>query len=322
MDATEESPVKVPVPLASDRDLFIDDDGSGLEIDESSGSGWGPGPGPDDEDGRGSGDAPPDDEDFSPRILSFTSTTTTTSTTTQEPQTTPFVETPTVDLYHTGTEQKPAPEEPRGAGEDTPSRPEPDISISGEDANQGTVRIPLLFTCLNLRPSKRERNFVALKTYYITKHNKMSKSLLLTRLAGRYPFLGISSPLFTSLCICIFIFVCNTEFTYIHVTIIPFQNQDPLGTNVGAESRPVDNVVFIMNAKPEDRATSFFAQPGILAAVIGGAVVGLLCAILVVMFIVYRMRKKDEGSYALDEPKRSPAAASYGKGQNNREFYA
>ncbi|XP_053619384.1 syndecan isoform X2 [Amyelois transitella] len=74
--------------------------------------------------------------------------------------------------------------------------------------------------------------------------------------------------------------------------------------------------------KPEDQATSFFAQPGILAAVIGGAVVGLLCAILVVMFIVYRMRKKDEGSYALDEPKRSPAAASYGKGHNNREFYA
>ncbi|KOB76017.1 Syndecan [Operophtera brumata] len=77
-----------------------------------------------------------------------------------------------------------------------------------------------------------------------------------------------------------------------------------------------------MNNKVEDRATSFFAQPGILAAVIGGAVVGLLCAILVVMFIVYRMRKKDEGSYALDEPKRSPAAASYGKGHNNREFYA
>ncbi|XP_048489200.1 syndecan isoform X1 [Plutella xylostella] len=98
--------------------------------------------------------------------------------------------------------------------------------------------------------------------------------------------------------------------------------QDPAGGSAGSESRPVDSVVFIMNAKPEDRATSFFAQPGILAAVIGGAVVGLLCAILVVMFIVYRMRKKDEGSYALDEPKRSPAAASYGKGHNNREFYA
>lgn len=102
----------------------------------------------------------------------------------------------------------------------------------------------------------------------------------------------------------------------------PSTDQDQSGTNVDTESRPPDNVVFIMNAKPEDRAISFFAQPGILAAVIGGAVVGLLCAILVVMFIVYRMRKKDEGSYALDEPKRSPAAASYGKGHNNREFYA
>lgn len=50
-----------------------------------------------------------------------------------------------------------------------------------------------------------------------------------------------------------------------------------------------------------------------LPAVIGGAVVGLLCAILVVMFIVYRMRKKDEGSYALDEPRRSPAAQAFPK---------
>jgi len=56
--------------------------------------------------------------------------------------------------------------------------------------------------------------------------------------------------------------------------------------------------------RPTNRPVSFFAQPGILAAVIGGAVVGLLCAILLVMFIVYRMRKKDEGSYILDEPKR------------------
>lgn len=59
-----------------------------------------------------------------------------------------------------------------------------------------------------------------------------------------------------------------------------------------------------------------------VAAVIGGAVVGLLCAILVVMFIVYRMRKKDEGSYALDEPKRSPAVNTYAKNPNSREFYA
>jgi syndecan 2 len=57
------------------------------------------------------------------------------------------------------------------------------------------------------------------------------------------------------------------------------------------------------------------------SAVVGGAVVGLLCAILCVMFVVYRMRKKDEGSYALDEPKRSPTVNSYSK-PPNREFYA
>lgn len=59
----------------------------------------------------------------------------------------------------------------------------------------------------------------------------------------------------------------------------------------------------------------------LLTAVIGGAVVGLLCAILLVMFIVYRMRKKDEGSYALDEPKRSPTVNSYTR-SSNKEFYA
>ncbi|XP_043486080.1 syndecan-like [Polistes fuscatus] len=96
------------------------------------------------------------------------------------------------------------------------------------------------------------------------------------------------------------------------------------------EDDHVDNTddshdVYIMNPKHEDRASSFFAQPGVLAAVIGGAVVGLLCAILVVMFIVYRMRKKDEGSYALDEPRRSPAAQAFpkpGAPHHNREFYA
>lgn len=94
------------------------------------------------------------------------------------------------------------------------------------------------------------------------------------------------------------------------------QPTDQINTSSGG------NEVLIMNTKNEDRTASFFAQPGILAAVIGGAVVGLLCAILVVMFIVYRMRKKDEGSYALDEPKRSPAVNSYAKNGNNREFYA
>lgn len=114
-----------------------------------------------------------------------------------------------------------------------------------------------------------------------------------------------------------------------HIT--PTDGRDGTGTGGGAggqghghdSNNPYGGSgVLIMNAKNEDRTASFFAQPGILAAVIGGAVVGLLCAILVVMFIVYRMRKKDEGSYALDEPKRSPTANTYAKNANNREFYA
>jgi len=73
--------------------------------------------------------------------------------------------------------------------------------------------------------------------------------------------------------------------------------------------------------KHHNQETNFFAQPGILAAVVGGTVVGLLCTILLVMLIVYRMRKADEGSYSLNEPKRSPNVHSYLKAPS-REFFA
>ena len=56
-----------------------------------------------------------------------------------------------------------------------------------------------------------------------------------------------------------------------------------------------------------------------ISAVIGGAVVGLLCMILLVMFIVYRMKKKDEGSYPLDEQKY--LNYTYNKAPD-KEFYA
>lgn len=59
-----------------------------------------------------------------------------------------------------------------------------------------------------------------------------------------------------------------------------------------------------------ERGSYLFDHPGLLAAIIGGAVFGLLCAVLLVMFIVYRMRKKDEGSYPLDERKRPPVGYS------------
>jgi len=124
----------------------------------------------------------------------------------------------------------------------------------------------------------------------------------------------------------------NNNIDYAPTTKAPYFNQD----NSGGDDIYVDPPVNIpqttstttetprdpsIRPKNPSRPTSFFAQPGTLAAVIGGAVVGLLCAILCVMFVVYRMRKKDEGSYALDEPKRSPTVNAYAK-HPSREFYA
>lgn len=85
------------------------------------------------------------------------------------------------------------------------------------------------------------------------------------------------------------------------------------------DNEEIDNNILQSKQEAVPRAP-LIGQPGILAAIIGGAVVGLLCAVLLVMFIVYRMRKKDEGSYALDEPKRSPQHA-YTRAKN-QEFFA
>jgi len=63
-------------------------------------------------------------------------------------------------------------------------------------------------------------------------------------------------------------------------------------------------------------------KPGVLAAISGGSVIGILMAILVVMFIVYRMRKKDEGSYSLDEPHQPPNYSYAYQKANTKEFYA
>jgi syndecan 2 len=53
--------------------------------------------------------------------------------------------------------------------------------------------------------------------------------------------------------------------------------------------------------------------------VIACGVVGFLCALFLVLFIAYRMKKKDEGSYALGMAKVPPSA--YQK-QPPKEFYA
>jgi hypothetical protein len=72
---------------------------------------------------------------------------------------------------------------------------------------------------------------------------------------------------------------------------------------------------------PSNLWRDLFSKPGILVGIIGGIVIGMLSAILLVMFIIYRMRKKDEGSYALEEgPRKSPSHA-YTR-VSSREFFA
>lgn len=102
------------------------------------------------------------------------------------------------------------------------------------------------------------------------------------------------------------------------VNTLPPPQSHPDHTSLAGKD--MESPVQIHTTMTEERQVSIFAQPGILAAFIGGAVVGLLCAILLVMFIVYRMRKKDEGSYPLDEPKRMPLTSSYSP--NDKEIYA
>jgi len=71
----------------------------------------------------------------------------------------------------------------------------------------------------------------------------------------------------------------------------------------------------------EHLSRSIIQTPGLLPGIIGGAVVGLLCAVLLVMFIVYRMRKKDEGSYALEEPKMTSPSRGYTRAPT-KEYWA
>ena len=66
---------------------------------------------------------------------------------------------------------------------------------------------------------------------------------------------------------------------------------------------------------------SIIKKPGILAGLVGGAIIGLLTAGLLIMFIVYRMKKKDEGSYALEETKKPLNAYDY-RHCPTKEFYA
>jgi len=69
------------------------------------------------------------------------------------------------------------------------------------------------------------------------------------------------------------------------------------------------------------KTSSVFESGHFLTAAIIGGCIGFLFAVALIMLLLYRMRKKDEGSYALDDQKKhgAPPAYQYTQGQ---EYYA
>ncbi|KAM9636184.1 syndecan-1 [Trichechus inunguis] len=80
------------------------------------------------------------------------------------------------------------------------------------------------------------------------------------------------------------------------------------------------------NQAPEDEGATGASQglldrKEVLGGVIAAGLVGLIFAVCLVGFMLYRMKKKDEGSYSLEEPKQANGGA-YQKPTKQEEFYA
>ncbi|KPP60720.1 syndecan-2-like [Scleropages formosus] len=83
----------------------------------------------------------------------------------------------------------------------------------------------------------------------------------------------------------------------------------------GTTGSPAENA----DKPAEVSSENLFQRTEVLAAVIAGGVIGFLFATFLVLLLVYRMRKKDEGSYDLGE--RKPSSSAYQRAPT-KEFYA
>ncbi|XP_073714453.1 syndecan-2 [Misgurnus anguillicaudatus] len=92
----------------------------------------------------------------------------------------------------------------------------------------------------------------------------------------------------------------------------PVVTEDPL-------RNPATSTTSSPRSPVEVQSENLFQRTEVLAAVIAGGVIGFLFAIFLILLLVYRMRKKDEGSYDLGE--RKPSGAAYQKAPT-KEFYA
>ncbi|NXR06771.1 SDC3 protein, partial [Semnornis frantzii] len=90
----------------------------------------------------------------------------------------------------------------------------------------------------------------------------------------------------------------------------------------GKDTEPglLDNTIDSGNSAAQLPQKNILERKEVLIAVIVGGVVGALFAAFLVMLLIYRMKKKDEGSYTLEEPKQ--ANVTYQKPDKQEEFYA
>ncbi|NXP56397.1 SDC3 protein, partial [Heliornis fulica] len=87
-----------------------------------------------------------------------------------------------------------------------------------------------------------------------------------------------------------------------------------------AEPGLIDNTIDSGSSAAQLPQKNILERKEVLIAVIVGGVVGALFAAFLVMLLIYRMKKKDEGSYTLEEPKQ--ANVTYQKPDKQEEFYA
>ncbi|XP_059836964.1 syndecan-4 [Hypanus sabinus] len=105
---------------------------------------------------------------------------------------------------------------------------------------------------------------------------------------------------------------------HINESVDEFQstNDHVLGNEVVPEktrhsNKDIDNRVALAST---NNGNGMFASTEMLAAMIAGGTIGLLFAILLILLLVYRMRKKDEGSYDLSKKpiyKKAPTTEFY-----------
>ncbi|XP_010586718.1 syndecan-2 isoform X2 [Loxodonta africana] len=98
-----------------------------------------------------------------------------------------------------------------------------------------------------------------------------------------------------------------------------YEEIDKENVQVSDSERKMDPAEEDTNVYTEKHSDNLFKRKEVLAAVIAGGVIGFLFAIFLILLLVYRMRKKDEGSYDLGE--RKPSSAAYQKAPT-KEFYA